>query len=275
MTNSITRNQAKTWTLVAQLASVVFVLCGVALGIIGLPEPKVSSSLDTTNQSTSPDPFASTTNATNTPNSSSKSGSSQTSSIDTLGLSQRLALLDNAPILIKEDPVDDSPVEVVDDGNADDGQMIKRVRYIGFINDPAARHAFIRIDGKQRIVAEGKVARSGNADFPDLTVERVTPNAILLSDGNKRARVELATKNGQSITMAGGAPVEVVSPATNGSLLTAEDEARIAAMPPRQQPSARRRLERERRGLPPDPPRGRPEPKPLREYRGGFTTRND
>ena len=55
--------------------------------------------------------------------------------------------------------------------------------------------------------------------------------------------------------------LKVAAVAETGSLLTAEDEARIAAMPPRQQPLARRRLERERRGLPPDKERRRnPQP---------------
>ncbi|MDF1808288.1 MAG: hypothetical protein P1U42_01180 [Phycisphaerales bacterium] len=273
MSNNITRSQAKSWTLAAQLASVVFVLCAVALGIVGLPEPKTNAIIDQTNQPMMMDNSQSRANSTN-PNSI-NDGLTSMMAIDSLGLSERLALLDNAPVMVNKEPVDTTDFDPEPEQNIDDGEIAKRVRYVGFINDPDNRHAFIRIDGKQRIVALGSTARSGNEDFPDLIVERITPDAIVLNDGERRGRVPLASRSNQSITMAGGAPVEVVESAAASTGLTEEDEARIAAMPARQQPLARRRLERERRGLPPENENRKPTPKPQREYRGGFTTRNN
>jgi hypothetical protein len=273
MTNTLTRTQARRWTLGAQLASALFVLAAVALGVVGLPEPRSDASLESTNTNPAanlPDAGSinneSTTDLANT--------TSQAVSIDTLGLAERLSLLKNAPAIVEKTPTTADPIDIStgkEDPTIDaDGTIAKRVRYIGFINDPAKRHAFIRIDGKQRIVALGEVAAAGNPEFADLTLEKIMPQYIVLSDGQVRAQIKLATRVGQSITMAGGEKVDVAKAATNGSLLTAEDEANIAAMPPRQQPLARRRLERERRGLPPDKERRRPVAEPLGTARANF-----
>jgi len=250
MTNTISRSQAKAWTLGAQLGSLVCVLGGVALGIVGLPSPTPGSALDQTRNDTAVginipdgDPTGAQNQGDDAP---------QTIEIDTAGLAQRFALLDNAPVLVNNATPEPEPTITEDPTTDTDGSIVKRVRYIGFINDPEAKHAFIRIDGKQRIVSLGQVAKAGNEDFPDLSVERITPRSIVMSDGKKRAKIDLAVKIGQSITMAGGQKVDVAKAAQNGSMLTPEDEAKIAAMPPRQQSRARQRLERERRGLPPE-----------------------
>ena len=268
MTNTVSRSQAKAWTLGAQLASAVFVLGAVALGVVGLPEPKSATLLDPTNSDTfanMPDMGGNTNN-----NPDSNASAVHSVQIDTLGLAQRLALLDNAPIAAGTTPDQPEPSSDIDT-TADDGEIAKRVRYIGFINDPDSRHAFIRIDGKQRIVSLGQIARAGNPDFPDLTVERITPEHIVMTDGEQRARIQLANRSGQSITMAGGTQIEIAPAAENGSLLTAEDEAMIAALQPRLRQPTRRRLERERRGLPPTKERRRPTPEPLGTFRGGFS----
>ncbi len=277
MTNTISRSQAKTWTLVAQLASVVFVLGAVALGVVGLPEPSTGATVDPANNA----PFNSKPGANqNQSSKGSKKGSGSESgssiAIDTTGLALRFALLDNAPRII-----DNTVIEPEDDSSdpegepVNDGTIAKRVRYIGYIKDPNTKHAFIRIDGKQRIVSQGGTAKAGSDDFDDLTVERITPLHIIMSDGEKRAQIKLATRSGQSITMIDGGEVEIAPAAENGSLLTAEDEAKIAAMPARQQPGARRRLERERRGLSPENENRRPTPEPLAEFRGGFNNNRD
>jgi hypothetical protein len=265
MTNTISRSQAKTWTLGAQLASVVFVLGAVALGVVGLPEPKTGATIDTTNNGLSGMPGMPTPTGR-----AQDDGSHQPAVIDTIGLAQRFALLDNAPNIVDNTPTETSIETNENTAIVDDGEIVKRVRYIGFINDPQSRHAFIRIDGKQRIVSLGQIAKAGDSSFPDLTIERIMPAYIVLTDGKKRAQIQLATRVGQSITMAGGGKVDVALAAENGSLLTADDEAAIAAMPPRQQPRARARLERERRGLPPDKENRRPTPEPLATVRSGF-----
>lgn len=257
MTNTLSRTQAKKWTLGAQIASAAFVLGAVALGVVGLPEPVANSPMNTTGN-----PFAGMPGADfdpNAANATSNTKSTSSTQIDTLGLAQRFARLDNAPKIETNVEIDDTPIARSSDGeeNTNPGDIAKRVRYIGFINDPDTRHAFIRIDGKQRVVSLGQVAKAGEDGFSDLTVERITPNHIVLTDGESRAKVKMANRTGQSITMIDGGKVDVSPAAENGSMLSAEDEARILAMPARQQPLARRRLERERRGLPPDKERRR------------------
>ena len=263
----ITRAQAKAWTLGAQLASVVLVLGAVMLGVVGQPEPSLEAGLDHTNESefgTLPRGNSTITNpVVNTTDSTS-------SQIDTIGLSERFALLDNAPrpiTVVKNDVPEELQPEETPIGV---GEIAKRVRYIGFINDPDARHAFLRVDGKQRIVTIGGVARAGADEFPDLIAEKIMPDYVVLSDGENRAQINLAAKTGQSVTMVEGENIEVIATPENGSLLTAEDEATIAALPARQQPRARTRLERERRGLPPEDDRRRPNSNPTPTVRGNF-----
>lgn len=263
----ITRSQAKAWTLGAQLASVVLVLGAVMLGVIGLPEPSLDVAVDNTNANplgTLPRGNAPTGNPISSLN------TSASLQIDTIGLSERFSLLDNAPrpvvAVINDVPEGQQPVETP----VGEGEISKRVRYIGFINDPDALHAFLRIDGKQRIVTVGGVARAGTDEFPDLTAEKITADYVVLSDGENRAQINLAARTGQSITMVEGDSIDIVAPSENGSLLTAEDEATIAALPPRQQPMARTRLERERRGLPPENERRRPNSNPVPTVRGNF-----
>ena len=252
MSASISRNQAKKRTVVAQAASAVLVLGVVAIGIIGLPEPTKPGSLNSTDHAPIGMPgmpgFENAPSTNKTPNTT----TTTKATIDPRGLALRLSLLENAPEIIDSTVISEN-TQVVHDSQEplDDGLIVKRVRYIGFINEPDTRHAFIRIDGKQRIVALGGIAKAGQDGLSDLRVDQITPHHIMLSDGETRARVSLANRTGQSITMISGEQVEVTPSAENGSLLSAEDEARIDAMPPRQQPMARRRLERERRGLPP------------------------
>ncbi len=264
-TKVISRSQAKAWTLGAQLVAAGFVLGAVALGVIGLPEPSIAPRIDPAGNAFENHPAQPATGAKAQTN----AGSAFSQQIDIIGLAERFALLDNAPTIPPPTPVtapsdpDPAPTQVYN-------EIVKRVRYIGFINEPGSRHAFIRIDGKQRIVALGEVAKAGAPEFPDLTVERITPNHIVMTDGDKRAQIMLATRTGQSITLVGGGQVKMATPAENGSVLTAEDEATILALPPRQQPTARRRLERERRGLSPDPKPRRPAAKPLGTARGSL-----
>lgn len=274
--STISRSNARKWTLCAQLASGVFVLGAVAVGVVGLPEINTSTTTNTTGMMPN---MGTGMGMGEMPNNTKTTKTSQNliqGDVDTIGLAMRLAMLDNAPELA----IVDEPIEtaVIDTPTTDDptGSIIKRVRYIGFINDSQNKHAFIRIDGKQRVVTKGGVARAGNDSMPDLRVEQINARAIFLSDGKIRSRIPLADRNGASITVAGGPPVQVAAVVENGSLLTDEDEARIAAMPPRQQPLARRRLERERRGLSPDkqrPERSRVAPEA--DWSGSFNKKKN
>jgi hypothetical protein len=268
MTNPVSRSQAKKWTIGAQLASVVFVLGAVTLGVVGLPTPKTDAPVNPTG-GVIDKPGMSGYEAPKV-NPSQEVEDDQFSVVDTIGLAARFALLDNAPK--PKGVVDSTPPQGPTDPDPEPGnpEIIKRVRYIGFINDAQNPHAFIRIDGKQRVVTRGGIAKAGDETMSDLTVERITPKNIVLTDGESRTSVELAGRTGQSITMVSGQEVEVTPAAQNGSLLTAEDEATIAALPARQQPSARRRLERERRGLSAERENRRPTPQPKKTVRSNF-----
>ena len=285
MSSPLTRSQARTWTLAAQAGALVCVLGAVGAGIVGLPNHKPSASLEQAraNALAMANMGSAGTSSDNANDNISDSDTELFTEVDTLGLAQRFALMDNAPVPVQ--PVVETPVETTDDG--DDPQstdevesmnIFRRVKYIGFINDARTQHAFIRIDGKQRIVKVGDTARSGDDTLPDLQVIRVTPRHIQLRNGDERATIQLADKSGPSVTMVDGDEIQVAQ--TNdqpedGNLLTAEEEAMIESLPPRQQPMARRRLEREKRGLPAENENRRPTPEPLVTIRGGAASGNN
>lgn len=268
MTNPLTRSQAKTWTIGAQAGALLCVLGAVAVGVVGLPEHEKGATLTKTRNNALP--FGTTSGAGDSNQREIDPFRSQR--VDTVGLSERLSLLDNAPNIpsepveptVDEKDDDDEPTPTVDDAN-----LLRRVKYIGFINSSSTQHAFIRIDGKQRIVSVGQMAKAGDDQFDDVRIDRVTPNYIRVSDANGDATIDLASKSSAAVTMVNGddvAPVAVQP--ENGSLLTAEEEAYIESLPPRQRQPARRRLEREKRGLPPENETRRPTPEPLVRIRG-------
>lgn len=271
MTTPLSRSQAKTWTLGAQIGALVCVLGAVGVGVVGLPDHSPGAALEQAKASAWP---------INTPGiDSTKIGTTDQAieddrRVDTLGLAERLALMDNAPVSMRtvDDPEEPTPPgnEAETGETEPDPNILRRVRYIGFINDARTQHAFIRIDGKQRIVTSGGIARSGDEQFPDLKVERVTPKLIILSDGETRAAVNISSNTGPSVTMVSGDDVAVAATPVDSTALTAEEEAMIASLPARQQPMARRRLEREKRGLPPENENRRPTPEPLVSVRGSL-----
>lgn len=275
MSTPLSRSQARTWTIGAQGVALVCVLAGVAFGIKGLPDHQPGASIEIARNNALP--------FQNTPGTASNQNNSDTGSgfsIDTNGTAARFALLDNAPV-----PVDNTPVEPAEDpddedttGNTiDDANIIRRVKYIGFINDARTQHAFIRIDGKQRIVQNGQIAAAADDAFPDLEVLRITPSYIRLRDpeSDSVAEVSLAAKSTASVTMVDGSEiVAAAQPVEDGTLLTAEEEAYIESLPPRQRQNVRRRLEREKRGLPPENLNRRPTPEALVEIRGGANNNN-
>ena len=275
MSTHLSRSQAKRWTIVAQGGSLLCVLGVVVVGMVGLPEhtPGVTLEQARTNARAFAGPAANTKNST-----SDADFTQRTASIDTLGLAQRMALLDNAPIppVVAQDEPDDGGEETDNaDTNGvseDEITIARRVKYIGFINDARTPRAFVRIDGKQRIVSAGETARSADEGLVDLQVQRVTPRLIVLSDGEARAVINIATSDGPSVTMVTGDQVESVT-SDDGSLLTDEEEAMIQSLPPRQQPGARRRLERQKRGLPAENPNRRPTPEPLVKIEGNINQR--
>lgn len=273
MSTPLSRAQARTWTIGAQGVALVCVLAGVAFGIKGLPDHQPGASIEIARNNALP--FQNTPGTTgNQNNTDTGSGFS----IDTNGTAARFALLDNAPVPVgvvvdEVDEVDDPPPgPTVDDAN-----IIRRVKYIGFINDARTQHAFIRIDGKQRIVQNGQIAAAADDAFPDLEVLRITPTYIRLRDpeSDSVAEVSMASKSANAVTMVNGTEVVAVQqPVEDGTLLTAEEEAYIESLPPRQRQNVRRRLEREKRGLPPENLNRRPTPEALVEIRGGANNNN-
>ena len=259
MTNPISRSQARNRTLGAQAACVLFVLAAAGIGVAGLPSPPSQAAVDltATNTTNTGDLTGGTGFTGGNQGINSQSPNEQgdlfaSAQVDTIGLAQRLAMIDNAPVIdtkaaiqtpTGEDP-EPEPVPA-------DGLMARRVQYIGYISNPPTQHAFIRIDGKQRVVVSGGIAKSADESYPDLTVKSISPKSIQLSDGEASVTIALANRIGQSITMAGGEKVEVAAEKPNGSLLTEEDEEYIESLNPGLRPSTRRQLERERRGLPP------------------------
>jgi hypothetical protein len=276
MSTPLTRSQAKTWTIGAQVGALVCVLGAVAVGVVGLDPHEQGAALEVARANALP----MTGSNANSKKQQREIDPYRSQSVDTLGLAERLALLDNAPnIPVEQQTGDEDPTtgnpEPEDGPSIDDANLVRRVKYIGFINSSTTQHAFIRIDGKQRIVSVGQTARAGDDQFDDVEIIRVTPDFIRISDGIGRADIRLATKSGPAVTMVDGTEIETVAATpTNGSLLTAEEEAYIESLPPRQRQPARRRLEREKRGLPPENENRRPTPEPLVRIRGNAAADN-
>lgn len=270
MSTPLSQSQAKTWTLGAQIGALVFVLAAVGVGVLGLPDHSPGASLEQARANAWP---INTPGTDTTKRNLNDEAAANDRGVDTLGLAERLALMDNAPEGMRTvgDPLPPEVPEGPDEGPPDEGpdpRIMRRVRYIGFINDARTQHAFIRIDGKQRIVAAGGIAKSGTEEFPDLRVERVTPSLMVLSDGENRATINISDNNGPSVTMVSGDDIAVAATPEDSTALTPEEEAMIASLPARQQPMARRRLEREKRGLPPENENRRVPPEPLVSVRG-------
>lgn len=277
MSTHLSRSQAKRWTLGAQAGSLLCVLGVVVVGMVGLPEhaPGVTLEQARTNARAFASPVTNANNAANDANLEQR-----TASIDALGLAQRLALLDNAPVppVVAQNDTQDDNAEDADDTDTngvseEEITIARRVKYIGFINDARTPRAFIRLDGRQRIVSAGETALSADEGLPDLQVQRVTPRMIVLSDGEARAAIDLASNSGSSVTMVSADQIETASD-NDGSLLSDDEEAYIQSLPPRQQPGARRRLEREKRGLPAENPNRRPTPEPLVTIQGDLNQRD-
>ncbi|MFG0247196.1 MAG: hypothetical protein ACF8MF_14220 [Phycisphaerales bacterium JB052] len=269
MSTPLSPSQAKLWTIGAQAGSLICVLGAVAVGMVGLPEHTPGVTLEQAKvnaQAFKPPPVT-------TPDSMGEYENAD-ASVDTMGLAERLALLDNAPEPQVEvvEPAEPTDENTTDPGpTLDEATIARRVKYIGFINDARTPRAFIRIDGKQRIVSLGEVAQSNDEALPDLEVERITPRLIILRDGESRAAIDLASKTGPSITLVEGDEIEVAATPVDPTKLTPEEEAMIQSLPVRQQQMARRRLEREKRGLPPENENRRPTPEPLVTIRGNVS----
>lgn len=206
MTAPMTRANAATLTLATQIAAAAIGVGAIALGVTGLPDrapPQVGTALPGTPGLAQP---GQPTGGTVSPVSFAP--------IDTSGLAARLALLDNAPQITKApDLAADRPL--VEPNPAEDAYLTSikgfagRVRYLGMVQAGAERAAFVKVDGQQRIVRQGAVIQPP-ADQPDLeplTIERVNGRAIVVTNGDARANINLEARTGPAITMVGGGDV--------------------------------------------------------------------
>lgn len=251
MSTTISRTKAKRLTLLYQFIAGVCVLGAIALGVVGLPESataaKISSVSDT---------------ASNTPNQGdqapqqgnvgSVSKQRTRARVDPESIAARLAMLDNAPEVTTVPDTTPTTTDPAPTATTEQGTLAKRVRYTGYIEDSELPMAFIRIDGTQRIVPEGGVAQAGSIALDDLTVKGVRPGFILITDGQIEERIKLSTRTGPSVTMSGGGEVEIVRIPQKESevILSPEQLAELAEMPPRQRAMRERILRREAMGKP-------------------------
>lgn len=206
MTAPMTRANAVTLTLATQIAAAAIGVGAIALGITGLPDrapPQVGTALPGTPGLDQP---GQPTGGTVSPVSFAP--------IDTSGLAARLALLDNAPQITKApDLAADRPL--VEPDPAEDARLTSikgfagRIRYLGMVQAGAERAAFVKVDGQQRIVRQGTVIQppADQADLGALTIERVNGRAIVVSQGEARANIDLEARTGPAITMIGGGDV--------------------------------------------------------------------
>lgn len=263
MSTIISRTKAKRLTIIYQAAAALFLLLAIGLGVIGLPESATVAQIDQVAQAPS------TNSSVNPPvNNNSSEIVRTTPRVDAGSIAARFSLLDNAPVNeVISDPITPAytPPEVSDDS----GMLLKRIRYTGYISDDQQPLAFLRIDGIQRIVAQGGVARAGSMGLDDLTIKAVRPKFILVTDGQVEDRIELASKTGPSISMSGGADIDIPTIPTREEdvVLTPEELEQLNAMPARQRAIRETMLRRQKVGK---DPAGSEMKEPQASYRSGF-----
>ena len=245
MSTIISRTKAKRLTIIYQAAAALFLLLAIGLGVIGLPESASVAQIDEVAQTPMINNSLEATIKTNQPSEIIQ----DTPHVDAGSIAARFSLLDNAPDTQIPNEIP-SPVETVVDIPDEPGSLAKRIRYTGFINDDQKPLAFIRIDGVQRIVAQGGIARSGSMGLDDLTIKAVRPGFIMVSDGQIEDRITLAERSGASITMSSGATVIQADIPTREEdvVLSPEELERLDAMPARQRAMQERILRRQKMG---------------------------
>jgi hypothetical protein len=206
MSSSISRIQAKHRAMLAQGAAVLLLVGGVALGITGLPEQSTETS-STVQPVGTADPVIQAPVKT--------VDRTAPDQIHISSIAHRLSMVDNAPDLPVQDIEDEPPTTIVTQTPQGLGNIVKRLRYIGYVGESGSNAAFVRLDGSQRIVREGGVLASNDEFLGDLTVKTIRPNYIIATDGEVEGRVDLGQRSGQSITMASGdeiTPSDVKNP---------------------------------------------------------------
>lgn len=205
MTQTLTRAGATRTALAARAAVAVLAGAGVLLAMTGLPDRTVraaGTSVPPGMPGSEPGvPGADLTPAAFAP-------------VDAEGVAARLALLDNAPRIVRPqtpepaDPTPDAPVAA--DEQAVDA-LTDRVRFLGMIQSGERVSALVRIDGRQRIVSQGATVPppEGAPDLTPVTVRAITADRLVVEDASGRASLDLTARRGPSVTLIGGG---VVSP---------------------------------------------------------------
>lgn len=247
MNQPLTRSQAMMTTQITRVAALVLGIGAVAMGMTGLSDrslPAPGSTLPGTPPGM-PGASGAPANAQNgrvTPVSFAP--------VDAAGLSARLAMLDNAP------KIPDAKGVVVNSGEqqvvvqVEESQPASgirdRVRFLGVIRMGDHDAAFVNIDGRQRIVREG--TRIGppadRPQFPELHVERITGDALVVRDGQRRERLDMSSRSGPAVTMANGGVVNRVEPTPADARARSES----GDMPQREIERRNRMIERQREG---------------------------
>lgn len=267
MSNTITRTKAKRLAIVYQLAAGACVLGAVAVGVFGLPEPASAAQMKNVAESGPIGIVGITPDANSNPNTNLQT--QHQTRVDPRSIAARLAMLDNAPTRPEQadstPDLSDTAVAISNESNP----ISKRVRYTGYIEDSQQPMAFLRIDGAQRIVPKGGIARAGSLGLDDLTIKGVEPEYIIVTDGQTDERINLAASNGAAVTMASGADVVVAQVPTRleDVVLSPEELAEIAKLPGRKRAIREKMLRREKLGVPPENGNTR---KPLASFSAGF-----
>ena len=245
MSAIISRTKANRLTLVYQVIAVVCILAAVGIGIIGLPESALTPNINEVAQPPNA-PIPGVSYSDQTEPSTEQPVSMR---IDPGSIAARFGMLDNAPEVTSVPDIVDP--ELPDDQPIIDepGSLAKRVRYTGYINDSEQPLAFIRIDGVQRIVAEGAIAKAGSFGLDDLEIKAVRPKFILVSDGELEDRIRLAERSGAAVTVSAGTDIIVAPPMREEDVVLTEEELeRLSKMPARQRAMQERILRNKKLG---------------------------
>ena len=256
MSSPLTRSRATRLSLLYRLGSVLCVVLAGALWVVGIPGLENPAQLREVSRGVGPTPG-------DTPDPD-QSGDDTGSGVTRLtgprpdpdAISARMALIDNAPQPPEPEP-EPKPDNEGDDGSDDEpterpGIVVKRVHYLGHIEDGGDGLAFVRFDGGQRIVREGETLIAADPDEPDVELVAVRPRFIVVDDGTGRQRIRLKARTGPSIAVTDGSGEDIESqPRTMADVELSEAELeRLSKLPPRQRALQERILKRRKLGRP-------------------------
>lgn len=215
MPEPMTRTNAVLTTRITRAAAAALAIGAVALALTGLPERRLPEPGSGLPPGAAPDPGSAAAP-------SARVRPVAFEPVDAEAVAARFAMLDNAPKIPTPTTVtvntENGPAEVSNQESQPAGDIADRVRFLGVVRTGDTHAAFINADGRQRFVREGAQIDppADRPEFARLTIERITPAFIVVSDGTARDRLTPAPRSGPSVTMADGGVIEpaAVAPAT-------------------------------------------------------------